>query len=195
MNNILNGRFISALTPDNNQNNNNANLAELFNEFRDNLLIICKTHTDYEELFILLTELAAILGYAIDNKESKSDIFYISRAKCLVNGYLQLLNLGKLTSDPELSKKGIAASNKSNFFWNGTSTELAELLTAINLTKSIMLSDGRTAPFTEIVKSFEGLLNIKLGPPRDIKRDILSRKTKRTVFLDRLRVRLSNDEF
>ncbi len=113
------------LTPENHKNNYSANLADFFDEFKGNLLVICKTHTDYEELFILLTELAAILDYAIDNKESKSDIFYISRAKCLVNGYLQLLNLGKLKSDPELRKEGITASSKSNFFWNGTSTELA----------------------------------------------------------------------
>lgn len=187
MNNILNGRFISALTPDNNQNNNSANLADLFNEFRDNLLIICKTTSYFEELFMLLTELSGILSYAIDTSVDKKEIFYISRAIYLVKGHLKLLNRRKLNPEPKLRKENASVPNKSKIYWGGTQTELAELIVALDSANMIKGNNNSKIIFTELVSSFETAFNTKLAKPHEMKRKILNRKTHLTVFLDRLR--------
>lgn len=86
-------------------------------------------------------------------------------------------------------------STSSHLHWNGTQTELKELITALYLDGVITTEGNAKASFIEIVKTFEQIFNISIGESKYIKRDILRRKTKLTVFLDKLRSRLINNEF
>ncbi len=102
----------------------------------------------------------------------------------------ELKIVDKRVTNPELFVNYSAAATSSPLHWSGKPSQLSELLTALNLSKSITLANGRPAPFTTIVKSFENLLNIKLSDPRDIKRGTLSRTIKKTDFLEHLRALL-----
>ena len=61
---------------------------------------------------------------------------------------------------------------------------------ALNLDSAITLSNGTIAPFAEVVREFERFFNIKLGDPRNVKRNILDRKIKSTSYLTTLRNRI-----
>ena len=75
----------------------------------------------------------------------------------------------------------------SSLHWRKSKTELAEILLALDLDHSICKPNGAKADFTEVVRVFQWLLNINLGEPYDLKRAVATRKTKLTVYLDRLK--------
>lgn len=61
---------------------------------------------------------------------------------------------------------------------------------ALDLDSAITLANGMTAPFAEVVREFERFFNVKLGDPRNVKRNILDRKIKSTTYLTTLRNRI-----
>lgn len=81
----------------------------------------------------------------------------------------------------------ITKAEPSSLNWRKSKTELAEILLALDLDHSICKSNGAKADFTEVVRVFQWLLNINLGEPYDLKRAVATRKTKLTVYLDRLK--------
>lgn len=115
---------------------------------------------------------------------------YLDGAISLIDAELRLLD--KKLLYPRLFEPSVTDPKISPLHWLATPTELAELLCALDFSDAIGSADGRKATFTDIVKAFEQLFDIRLGNPHDLKRNVLRRKTRLTVFLDKLR-RLLND--
>lgn len=78
----------------------------------------------------------------------------------------------------------------SPLHWSLKAVCLSEILVALDLDSAITLSNGTIAPFAEVVREFERFFNIKLGDPRNVKRNILDRKIKSTSYLTTLRNRI-----
>ncbi len=106
----------------------------------------------------------------------------------------ELKLIDKRIDHPELFFSYDKHSIHSPIHWGGTQTELKELLTTLELEGVILDSNNTKASFTDIVKTFEQMLNISIGDAKYIKRDILRRNTKRTIFIDRLKRSLLNNE-
>ncbi len=181
MNNILNGKFISALTPDANTTNN---LSEYYNEFKEEVVKLRSSNFSYCELYVLLMELLGILTFTINNSESKQIGFFATRAQSLIKAELKFIELGDRSSSPSIKVK--KSSTQPDFHWALTPTELSELLVALNSSGAFKYENQQTASFSSIVNFAEKTFNIKLGDPRDVKRNIISRKTKKSPFLDKL---------
>lgn len=116
--------------------------------------------------------------------------FYTALAIEMLDAELQLLE--KRLQYPEHFATRSDASARSPLHWRATPTELAELLCALDFSGAVCDADGGKATFTDLVSQIEGTFNIRLGNPHDLKRNVLRRKTRLTVFLDKLR-RLLNE--
>lgn len=115
---------------------------------------------------------------------------YLEGAIWLIDAELRLLDKKPLY--PRLFEPSVAEPKISPLHWRATPTELAELLCALDFSGAVCNADGGKATFTNIVEAFEQLFDIRLGNPHDLKRNVLRRKTRLTVFLDKLR-RLLNE--
>ena len=115
---------------------------------------------------------------------------YLEGAISLIDAELRLLD--KKLLYPRLFEPSAPDLKVSPLRWRATPTELAELLCALDFSDAIGSADGRKATFTDIVEAFEHLFDIRLGNRHDLKRNVLRRKTRLTVFVDKLR-RLLNE--
>lgn len=59
---------------------------------------------------------------------------------------------------------------QSPLYWGREPIELKELLTALSLDVAFENAQGDPMPFTEVVRTFESFLNIKLGTAGEVKR-------------------------
>lgn len=115
---------------------------------------------------------------------------YLEGAISLIDAELRLLD--KKLLYPRLFEPSAPDLKVSPLHWRATPTELAELLCALDFSGAVCNADGGKATFTDLVSQIEGAFNIRLGNPHDLKRNVLRRKTRLTVFLDKLR-RLLNE--
>lgn len=140
----------------------------------------------FSTLYLVLMELQGVLIYATKLPTNSKSNLYITTASNLVSAELNILDM-RLKYPSEFNK--IDSEFSSNLLWTATPTELAELLVALDLSKCITQKNGNELEFSELIRMFEKTLNIKLGLPHDIKRNILRRKTRLTAFLDKLKGR------
>ena len=75
----------------------------------------------------------------------------------------------------------------SSLVWTGTKAELYELIVALYGSGVVSDASGQQMNFTMFVKTLCLIFNVDSGSPTDIKRSILSRKTRLTAFIDRLK--------
>lgn len=115
---------------------------------------------------------------------------YLEGAISLIEDEFRLLDKKPLY--PRSFEPSVADPKISPLHWRATPTELAELLCALDFSGAVCNADGGKATFTDLVSQIERAFNIRLGNPHDLKRNVLRRKTRLTVFLDKLR-RLLNE--
>lgn len=127
------------------------------------------------------------LLYTIERERKKnSNVTYIiKKAIQFIESEQRLLE--KRVTNPELFISYSHKKDKSTLYWKKSKTELAEILLALELDGAICKSNGDKADFTEVVRTFQWLFNIRLGEAYDLKRAVATRKTKLTIYLDKLK--------
>lgn len=82
-----------------------------------------------------------------------------------------------------------ATGAKSDLFWNPCygKRDLMEILASLEILHAFTNRSGQPASFASIVTHFEGLLQIELPRPYQIRTHILERKTKTTDFIDKMK--------
>lgn len=168
----------------------NAVTEELFREFTQALCTLCSEERDCIVLFRTL-RYTCIRLYALRK-------FLFIRIRYCYTVQVRFLDIaiGYLTTNLDLLNRygrtqtiqsAQAEFTASPLHWKATPTELAELLCALDFSGAICDTIGEKVCFTDLVGSFERWFNIRLGEPYDLKRNVLRRKTRLTVFLDKLR--------
>lgn len=85
--------------------------------------------------------------------------------------------------------------NHSPIYWIGSKVELCELLVALDRQGSLGDKSGHHFPFTEALAQITSFLNISLTDASTVKKNVLDRKSKRTAFIDALRLSLLTERF
>lgn len=83
----------------------------------------------------------------------------------------------------------------SPIYWIGSKVELSELLVALDRQGSLGDKSGHHFPFTEALAQITSFLNISLTDASTVKKNVLDRKSKRTAFIDALRLSLLTERF
>ncbi len=190
MNTILQHRFLNIvsggdLTAD-------TDLRAVYAEFLVVLEQIVDTMESYSQAYRLLTSLEDILSHNNRPTKSRSSevAYYAKLGLRRVRAELKLLE--RRVTNPELFVNYTDSDKHSELKWSGTATELAELLIAIDMATVIKTSNNEKMPLTRLIGSFEKFFDFPVGNPHDLKRRILNRKTKSSVFLDKLRALILN---
>ena len=117
-----------------------------------------------------------------DLKKNAPIHFYLRLARSNTESELRLLE--HRISNPKLF--AAPTVTQSPLHWSHRPIDLSELLTYLDRDGAFVYASGHKAPFTEVVRGFEHLLNIRLGDPRDVKRSVLQRKYKQVAYLKKL---------
>ena len=112
-----------------------------------------------------------------DLKKNAPIHFYLRLARSNTESELRLLE--HRISNPKLF--AAPTVTQSPLHWSHRPIDLSELLTYLDRDGAFVYASGHKAPFTEVVRGFEHLLNIRLGDPRDVKRSVLQRKYKQVA--------------
>lgn len=93
----------------------------------------------------------------------------------------------KRESAPALFSGKRPSAAMPSLVWSGTKAELYELIVALYGSGVVSDVSGQQLSFARFVDVICMIFNVDGGSPMDIKRSILSRKTRLTAFIDRLK--------
>ena len=131
----------------------------------------------HENVFIFLE------AAATENNPDRARLYRL--AAHLTNIALQQNR--KRESAPALFSGNKPNTVQSSLVWTGTKAELYELIVALYGSGVVSDASGQALPFSRFVEAVCSVFNIDSSSPADIKRSILSRKTRLTAFIDRLK--------
>ena len=171
---------------------NDETLSRQLEEFQEALSEILFSQMGYLEIDRKLRESAFIINERQMSKKNPEELVYFRQAYESI--LVSISHNDKRLTYPELFSP-IAPPPASPLRWNGNKTDLYELVVALHECGVISYNGGEEIPFSQLVTHLCKFFNIRAGDPRDIKRNVLSRKIRLTNFIDRLKSALENNDY
>ena len=171
---------------------NDETLSRQLEEFQEALSEILFSQMGYLEIDRKLRESAFIINERLMSKKKPEELVYFRQAYESI--LVSISHNDKRLTYPELFSP-MAPPPASPLRWNGNKTDLYELVVALHECGVISYNGGEEIPFSQLVTHLCRFFNIRAGDPRDIKRNVLSRKIRLTNFIDRLKSALENNDY